>query len=482
MRKKVLLINPRKGWRPPLGLLYVASYVRAAGYEVKVVEFIDEVFFPRGNDDLWGEIEHFSPDFIGLGVISWNRRVAGEIIARLKRLLPAAILFCGGKDPTFKPAAYFDFGVDYVVHGEGEQSCVRLLDALNAGEEVLAIKGLYLLSNGELVNTGKSEPVPVTNLLYPAFELVDYDHYCDIRLGGIPGHFVRTGFLMANRGCPFKCRFCTDPIRNIYRERPIEDIIAEIKWQIDNWQIKGLVLLDDLFYFSDSRVSEFCNRILEEGIRLKLYAQTRVDRIGSKETLALMAKAGFIQLALGVESGSQRMLDIMNKGTRLSQIVKAIADINEAGIYTYAFLIIGFPEETENDLQLTEKFLQQVKPTFAAVNYFMPMPGTEYYNAEDEENLLDLSYSLTENQQQFHSPLPKEKIIEYRGRFLAAVQRSADLNLLRYPAFYLWIAKLFLFSPTVIFRGIVQQWHKQTYTSYFDAVRTSMINYRIYRR
>lgn len=482
MRKRVLLINPRKGWRPPLGLLYVASYIRSAGYEVKVVEFVDEVFFPRGNDDLWGEISGFCPDFIGLGVISWNRRVAGEIIERLHGQFPDAVLFCGGKDPTFKPEAYFDFGVDYVVHGEGEHSSVRLLGALNAGEDVRLIKGLYLLADGELVDTGKSEPVSVKDLLYPAFDLVDYDHYCDIRLGGIPGHFVRTGFLMANRGCPFKCRFCTDPIRNIYRERPIADIIAEIKWQIAHWQIKGLVLLDDLFYFSDDRVREFCNEILAEGIRLKFYAQTRVDRIGSRETLALMARAGFIQLALGVESGSQRMLDIMNKGTRLAQIVKAITDINGVGIYTYAFLIIGFPEETEEDLQLTESFLKQVKPTFAAVNYFMPMPGTEYYNAEDEKNLLELSYSLTENQQKFHSPVPREKIIEYRGRFLAAVQRSADLNLLRYPSFYLWLVQLCLFSPKVIFRGLIQQWKKQTYTSYFDAVRTSMINYRIYRR
>jgi len=478
--KKILLINPRKGWRPALGLLYIASHLRVAGFQVKVLEFIDEEFFPAGNQELWKEFYDFNPDVIGLGVISWNRRVAKKIIETIRTTTRDKVIICGGKDPTFKPEIYFDYGADFVVMHEGEETTVELLHCLNEGRSITAVNGIVFRKDQDLIVTDRRPPLVLDKLNFPALDLIDYDHYCNIRLGGIPGHFIKTGFLMANRGCPYRCRFCTDPVRNIYRERSIDNIIEEIKWQMENWKIEGMVLLDDLFYFTDNRVTLFCERVLKENIRLKFYAQTRVDRVGSPKILALMKKAGFIQLALGVESGSQRMLDIMNKGTKLKQIRKAIQDIEDSGILSYIFLIVGFPEETREDLELTVKFLAELKPTFVTVNYFMPMPGTQYYNAEEEEALRELSFSLTEIQQTFRSQVSHDDIIKYRNKFLATGQRSANLNLLRYPSFHLWAGLTLLFRPNIIVKGLYLQLKSNSYTSYFDAVRTAMINYRIY--
>ena len=480
MHKKVLLINPRKGWRPALGLLYLAAYLRKFGHTIKVCEFIDEVYFPHANTSLWHEIKTFSPDVIGLGIISWNRRVALEIIDRLHREHPNTTIICGGKDPTFKPEIYLASHVDYVVKGEGEETIRALLNTLDNPTEIFGIRGLAFLRDGKPHDTGQREPMDVSTVPFPAFDLVNYDHYCDIRLGGIPGHFIRTGFIMATRGCPYKCRFCTDPIRSIYRERPLDDIIAEIRWQMTTWKIDGLVFLDDLFYHDEKKVVEFCQRILAEKIHLKLYAQTRVDRVGSEETLQLMKQAGFIQIALGVETGSQRLLDIINKGTKLHQIRTAIERINKAGICTYAFLIIGFPEETRDDLEATIQFLQESRPTFVAVNFFMPMPGTAYYRQEDEQILNELSFSLTENQQQFRSPVPAADLLSYRDRLTALAEKNANLHLLRYPSFVIWTMKVILFRPDVLLRGIRLQWQRGIYVSYFDAIRTAMINHRIF--
>ena len=478
--KKILLINPRKGWRPALGLLYVASYLRNDGYEVKIIEFIDEVFFPDSNRKLWQELYDYDPDVIGLGIISWNRIVAMNIIKKIRTTTQNKIIICGGKDPTYKPINYLECGADFVIMNEGEETMVELLNALNSRGSTEEIQGISLIKEGKLIINGGRSPINLDNLLFPAFELIDYSHYCNIRLGGIPGHFIKTGFIMANRGCPYRCRFCTDPVRNIYRERPLDNIIDEIKWQVKNWKIDGLVFLDDLFFHSEKRVIDFCNRIISENINLKLYAQTRVNKVGSAYTLSLMRKAGFIQLALGVESGSQRLLNIMNKGTNLEQTRQSIKKINDAGIFTYAFLILGFSEETREDLQLTAKFIEKIKPTFIAVNYFMPMPGTEYFSEEDELAIEKLSFSLTENQQEFRSPVPREEIISYRNKFLSLAQRSADRNLLRYPSFYAWIARLAFLQPGIILRGLYLQKKNKTYTSYMDAVRTAMINNRIY--
>ncbi|MBF0321681.1 MAG: B12-binding domain-containing radical SAM protein [Magnetococcales bacterium] len=286
--------------------------------------------------------------------------------------------------------------------------------------------------------------------------------------------------MMASRGCPYTCRFCTDPIRSRYRERPVDDIIAEIKWQMHHWKIDGMVFLDDLFYYRDQRVNTFCQRILAEGIKLKFYAQARADRVGSPETLELMKRAGFIQIALGVESGSQRMLDIMEKQTQLATMKEAVRKVEDAGIHAYIFLIVGFPEESREDLDATARFLEEIKPTFVTVNYFMPMPGTKYFHAEDKDALEELSFSLTENQRTFRSPVPHAEIIRYRNIFLGMARRNANFNLLRYPAFYLWAFELLIFKPVVLLRGLLKQKTQATYTSYLDALRTAMINNRIY--
>ncbi|MBF8273163.1 MAG: Protein involved in methylthiolation of isopentenylated A37 derivatives in tRNA [Magnetococcales bacterium] len=481
MKKKVLLINPRKGWRPALGLLYIAAYVRDAGYEVRIFEFIDEDFFPGQNKSVWKKFHAYDPDFIGLGVISWNRRVAKDIIQRIRKETHDKVIVCGGKDPNFKPDFYLENGVDYVIFGEGETPMVDLLDTLTQSDRILEeVNGIGFLRDGQVYRTTSAPLLSLDNLKFPALDLVDFDHYANIRLGGIPGHFIKTGFMMASRGCPYTCRFCTDPIRVRYRERSIDHIIAEIKWQMETWHIDGMVFLDDLFYYRDDRVDAFCERILKEGIKLKFYAQARADRVGSPETLTLMKKAGFLQIAIGVESGSQRMLDIMDKRTQLQTMKDAVNKVENAGIFSYIFLVVGFPEENLEDLMATEAFLKEVQPSFTTVNYFMPMPGTEYFNEDDKKALEELTFSLTENQSEFHSSVPYDEIMRYRNTYLSLAKRNANFNLLRYPAFYWWVFKLMLFRPMVLLRGVYKQKTQRSYTSYFEAVRTAMINNRIF--
>ncbi len=479
IKRKVLLINPRKGWRPPLGLLYVASYLANAGYKVKVLEFIDENYNTIINKKLWKEFYEYDPDFIGFGVISWNRSVTTEIIKKIRKTTRDKIIICGGKDPAYVPEKYLDFGADAVVIGEGEETMVELLNAYDIQSDIKDIKGIAFKNGDTFTTTVHRDPIKLDNLLYPAFELVDYKNYTNIRLGGIPGHFIKTGFMMANRGCPFGCKFCTENVRNIFRERSVEDIISEIKWQIKKYNIKGLVFLDDLFYYKNERVIDFCKVILKEKIKLKIYAQTRVDRVGDLKTLQLMRKAGFIQLALGVESGSPKILKKINKGISPEQIRKGIKAINDAGIHTYSFIIVGLPEETSEDMKMTEDLLKDINSTFVAVNYYMPMPGTPLYSEEDDKLLDKVSYSLTENQT-FRSSDTQKGLSYYRQKFQATSERNPNYNLFRYPSFFAFMAKVMCLHPAVLLKGLYIQKTRKTYSSYFEAVRTAMINYRIY--
>lgn len=462
-----------------MGLLYIASYLKEAGYKVKIIEFIDEDYNKRKNQKLWKEFYQFDTDFVGLGVISWNRKISGDIIKRIKSTTNEKIVVCGGKDPSFVPEKYLYYGADAVVIGEGEETMVELLNAYTFDMSLKHIKGIAYRNGRKIIKTEYRVPKQLDELLFPAFDLIDFKKYTNIRLGGIPGHFIKTGFMMANRGCPYKCKFCAETVRNVYRERSIDDIIEEIKWQIKNYNIKGLVFLDDLFYFKEERVVQFCEVLLRENIKLKLLAQTRVDQVGNKETLRLMKKAGFIQLALGVESGSQKILDSINKGVNVQQIKHAIEAINDAGIQSYSYLVVGFPGENEEDLKRTEELLKEVNSTFVAVMYYMPMPGTKFYEKEDDKMLDSISFSHTEYRS-FRGSRHQKMLANYRMRFQSMSRINPNLNLFNYPGFYAFLAKVLLLHPYVLLKGLYVQNRKRTYSNYFEAARTALINYGIY--
>jgi radical SAM superfamily enzyme YgiQ (UPF0313 family) len=141
---------------------------------------------------------------------------------------------------------------------------------------------------------------------------------------------------------------------------------------------------------------------------------------------------------------------------------------------------VGFPEEQREDLQMTARFLEEVRPTFVAVNYFMPMPGTEYYNEVDAKISEKLSFSLTEKQIKFSSNLSAKEMIHFRNLFTALGKRSADKNLLRYPSFYLWVSSFFIVHMFLVLKTLWRQKKYKKHTNYYEAIRTTLINQRIY--
>lgn len=480
MKKKVLLINPRKGQIPPLGLLYIASYLRRAGHDVKVIEFFDDNYLEDANRKLWGEFYAYDPDIIGMGVISWNRGVAKSIIEKIRETTSGKLVICGHKDPSFNPGKYMEYGADFAVIGEGEETMVELIKAINDGTAPEDVDGIAFRKDGRLIIT-KSRRLPdLKSLIHPAFDLINYNGYCRMGINTVPGHFYRMGFMIATRGCPFKCRFCSDPLqRGSYRKRGLDDIIAEIKWQRDTWNVEGIVFKDYLFYHNEKEIIEFCNRVMHEGIRMKYYAQVRPDLTGSEDVLTLMKKAGFIQLGLGVESGSQRMLDSMKKGTQLEDIRRSITLMNKVGIDSFAYLIVGLPDERKEDLILTHEFVKELKPTFTGVAFFTPMPGTDYYDRLDEKKKEDPVHNFLEFQQSFASEVSYEDVVHYRSLLERSGTKNKYLNLLQYPKFIKWLLGFMLFHSDVILKGIAVQKRKKLFNSYFDAVIVSIQNYCI---
>ncbi|MDP7421147.1 MAG: radical SAM protein, partial [bacterium] len=457
-KNRIALIQPRKGGRPALGLLYIGRYMLENLFEVKIFEFLDELYPPniRYNKGMWNDLKKYDPDIIGIGVISSTYRITQRMMKRIREEMPGLPIICGGKHPTSNPEHFlYEGGADYCAIGEAEITSVELLDAMNFNEPVDTIQGMAYLKEGEIHFTPKRPFLPMDAILRPAFELVNYEKFVDFRLQSIPGHYLRSGFIFGSRGCPYNCKFCTTNIRGSYRERSVDDLIDEIDWQMKTFDITGFVVLDDIFYFKEDRTREFCEKVIKRGIKAKYFCHARVDRI-NKETVALMVEAGVLLLAIGVESGSPKILESMSKGITIKQIEDAFEIYNEVGMQTFAFIIVGHPDETEEDRELTRQMITKIKATNVAVNYYMPMPGTPSFEFElsqakyllGGENFKELTY--TTDNPEFSTSVPLDELKRIGGEFQGMSQVNRNMNLFTYPSFILFIISFVLFHPLVI--------------------------------
>jgi len=483
-RNKMALILPRKGGRPSFGLLYIGAYLLDNYFEVRIFEFLDELYPPNTqyNRHIWRKLFEFNPDFIGCNVISSTAKIVQGLIAQIKNKIPDIVIICGGKHATSNPEDLLSHNADYCAIGEAEVTIVELLDALNFNESIDEVTGIAYLKNGAICRTGNRSVLPLDYLLRPAFELIDYAKYVNYRFQGIPGHYLRTGFIFGSRGCPYRCKFCTTQSREYYRERSIDDLIDEMESQIEKYGVDGFAILDDLFYFREERTAEFCKKIVKRGIKAKFFCHVRVDRV-TRETVELMKKAGFLLLAVGVESGSQKLLDAMNKETSVEKIENAFKIYNEIGINTFAFIIVGHPDETDNDRELTKQLLKRIKPTHVPVSYYVPMPGTPSHDFETDQakyllggvNFQGFSY-LTDDPE-FSTTIPLEELKKIGNDFERLSVINRNMNLFKYPAFILFITGFLIIHPLIIIealyiRYISKKTHKMSLISVLkDAIQ-----------
>lgn len=482
-KNKVALIQPRKGGRPALGLLYIGAYLLENFYEVKIFEFLDELYPPniRYNQGLWKDIEKYNPDIIGIGVISSTYRIAHRLMKKFREKFPGRTIICGGKHANSNPEDLLYYGADYCAIGEAEITVVELLDALNFNRPIKEIRGIAYLDKGRVHFTEPRPFLPLDNILLPAFELVDYERYVDFRLQSIPGHYLRSGFIFGSRGCPYNCTFCTTNIRGSYRERSIDNLIDEIELQIKKFNIEGFVVLDDIFYFKEKRTVEFCQKIIKRKIKTKFFCHARVD-IVKKDIVRLMKDAGVLLLAVGVESGSQKILDAIKKGITVEQIENAFRIYNEVGINTFAFIIVGHPLETEEDRELTRSLLKRIKATHVAVNYYMPMPGTPSYDFEIKEAKYLLSgkdfkeLTYTTDNPEFSTSVPLEELKKTGDEFEALSVIGRNRNILTYPSFIIFLIQFLIFHSFTILEALYLRYvvHKMHQMSVFAVLKDAI--------
>jgi anaerobic magnesium-protoporphyrin IX monomethyl ester cyclase len=353
---KVTLINPPSPFLidqkafPPLGLLYLASALRQEDVEVEVVELAhQESRLAKALRD------HLSSDIYGLTASTPQYPEALKILATLRAGAPAAQVVIGGSHPSSAPEVCLADGFDTVVVGEGEEAVRQIVKARRNGAD---IRGQFQVPYIENLDS-----VP-----YPARDLVDITSYGYEIDGG------RGTTIITSRGCPYACSFCSKDVwQRSTRFHGVDYVVGEIEEIVNRHGFNRLLFLDDVLTLKPKRLLDLCARIEPLGLKWRCYA--RVDTT-TREMLEAMKAAGCVEVGIGVESGSQRILDAVGKRTTVEGNAKFVRMCQAVGLPVNAFIMIGLPGETYETVEETRRWMEETRPDKFGFNIFSPFVGT----------------------------------------------------------------------------------------------------------
>lgn len=382
--KPILLINPPNELGlssvnspgviyPPGGLLILAACLEKAGFPVKLLDLIADNKSPTLILD---EIKSFNPFFIGITSTSPQIRGATSLAKLIKEIFPNIIIGIGGPHPSayhknLKKIPYFD--IIYV--GEGEITLPKILSELKKNKKL--VKKVYF---GE-------EVLDLDSIPFMARHLLNQEKYS-------MGIYKNFSTMHTGRGCPFHCVYCSSPIekRRYYKSRSVENIIEEIEYCVKTLKSEFILFTDDTFTTDRRKVIELCKQIINRKLKFKFACETRVELV-DEELLSIMKRAGLTEMQFGLESGSERIRkEIIHKNFSQKQLENATHLCRKLGIYTIAFIMMGFPTETKKDLLETHKMCLQLPLDVIGIHHTVIMPGADLYTIAIETNKITEEY------------------------------------------------------------------------------------------
>ncbi len=343
-----------------IGLYSLASVLIEARQDVKLFNHALTVW-----EDSFTETVSFAPKLIGITCMTHNRKSALQWAKEIKAHLPDSRVIIGGVHASHLYQEILERcpAIDFVAVGEAETSLMELVRRLDAGKPPNGIPGIAgRLNDGSLDWPGREEPVQ--------------------NLGSLPvaSKYFSYSTLSSSRGCPYDCTFCCSSAmwgRRV-REYPTSHVIEELKFMVHTHGLKQVHFKDETFTLRKERVEAICRGIIEEGLNIWWTCDTRVDCL-DEERLYWMRKAGCFYLSFGIESGSPRMLDKINKKTKVEQIFHATQLARKYGMLVRYYLIVGLPDEKVEDLKSTVSLVKRCRPNFISVADLTVSPGTEVY-------------------------------------------------------------------------------------------------------
>ncbi len=418
---KTLLLNPPVGIDsipdiPPLGLAYLAAVLRDAGIEVKLLDLDLERNRLAELPDL---IDGFKPDVVGLGGLTLQIENVYSIAKMVKQWSPTTRVVVGGPHASSLPERTMQEGdghLDAVVIGEGEYT---LLDYIRKSD-LSDVDGICFNDGGVIRRTSAPKMISdLDSLPLPARDLLPIHKY----RGWGPLRRTPTTHLIASRGCPFECVFCSEKavFGRGHRRRSAALVVEEIEHLVKQYGMQEVSFYDDLFTLNKSFVSEIVAEMKKRNLRLAWKALSRVDTVDS-EMLEEMKGAGCWLISYGFESGSQKILDNIRKKQTVEQSRKAARLTRNAGIRFFGFFMIGNLGETEETIFDTVRLAREIRPDYWQFTITRPDPGSFLYNQHEKEILAQgtswndyFAFTKTDNRMPvFGTSLTMPELLHYK--------------------------------------------------------------------
>jgi anaerobic magnesium-protoporphyrin IX monomethyl ester cyclase len=396
----------------PLGILYLCSHLRAKGFDVDV---FDTTFSTR--DLLFHHLRTEKPTVLGVYANLMTRRNVVDILRVAREAGWRTIV--GGPEPGAYAQEYLEAGAEFVVFGEGEVTTEELLSALHAGasESFVNIPGIAFLGDDGVMRQTPPR-AQIRNLdaqPWPAREVIDIPRY--VRIWKEAHGQGSVSFITA-RGCPYKCRWCSHQVFGMtHRRRNPALVVDEVEWLLQRYSPDMAWVADDVFTIHHDWMRNYAAEMKRRRLHLPFECISRADRL-NEEMLDLLAELGCFRVWIGSESGSQRILDAMERGVKVEQVQQAIELSRARGIQAGMFLMWGYEGEQLADIEATIEHVKRSQPDIFFTTVAYPIKGTPYYERTRDRLVQLKPWSESSDRELMIRGRHSRKFYEYADRLL----------------------------------------------------------------
>ncbi|HEY3403574.1 MAG TPA: radical SAM protein [Ohtaekwangia sp.] len=385
---------------PPLGLLYIAAYLDKHSIQNTV---FDTTFSSKKK--FREHVLATQPWVLGMYVNLMTKLNVLETIQFIRENLPNTKIILGGPEVTHSAENFLRYGAHYIVIGEGEETTLELIEALRHDpEKIQSIPGIAFLKDEEFIKTtGREKIKDLDELCIPAREKIDLNLY----LTAWKKHHGKNAISVSTmRGCPYTCKWCSRAVYGLsYRRRSPEKVAEELELIQQKYNPDSLWFVDDVFTISHKWLTAFRDELQKRHIQIPYECITRADRL-NEDVVKMLKETGCFRVWIGAESGSQKVIDLMDRRVDVNQVRDMIRLVRRYDIESGTFIMLGYPGETEEDIEETIHHLKESNPDHFTITVAYPIKGTELYQEVEALQVTKLDWSQS-----------NDRMIDFKRRY-----------------------------------------------------------------
>lgn len=398
----------------PLGILYISSYLKERKIEVKVYDTTFESF-----ENHMKALKSFSPDIVAIYCNLMTKLNVLRIIDFIRRdeTLKSIKIVLGGPEPANYAEEFLDYGADFIVQGEGEETMFETCKAISEDKPLDKTNGLIFRNNDGITfkTLERQKFKNLDDLPLPDRENIKLNLYLDTWK---KAHGYSSVSINTMRGCPYTCRWCSHSVYGVsYRRRSPEKVCLELKYLIEVYNPDAFWFVDDVFTISHKWLYAFAEELKLRGMKIRYECISRSDRL-NENVIKTLKETGCFRLWIGAESGSQKVLDLMDRRVNASDTREKIKLARKYGIETGTFLMLGYPGETKDDIYETVRHLKEAGPDLFLTTVAYPIKGTPFYSEVESKIVSDKPWEKRTDRDLDFTGRYSKRFYSYANRYL----------------------------------------------------------------